>query len=145
MTNQEIFELMDRFERSAIRTLRLSRDGTTLEMSKDAPAAPAMISPAAPVPAAAQSAQPAAAASAPCESTIDAPLAGVFYAASAPGEAPFVREGDRVKQGDTVCLMEAMKMISEIPAPCDCIITRVLKENGALAGYGEPLFGYRPC
>ena len=145
MTNQEIFELMDRFGRSAIRTLRLSRDGTTLEMSKDAPAAPALTSPAAPVPAAAQSAQPAAAASAPCESTIDAPLAGVFYAASAPGEAPFVREGDRVKQGDTVCLMEAMKMISEIPAPCDCIITRVLKENGALAGYGEPLFGYRPC
>lgn len=136
---------MDRFERSAIRTLRLSRDGTTLEMSKDAPAAPALTSPAAPVPAAAQSAQPAAAASAPCEHTIDAQLVGVFYAASAPGEAPFVREGDRVKQGDTVCLMEAMKMISEIPAPCDCIITRVLKENGALAGYGEPLFGYRPC
>lgn len=145
MTNQEIFELMDRFERSAIRTLRLSRDGTTLEMSKDAPAAPALASPAALAPAATQSAQPAAAASAPCESTIDAPLAGVFYAASAPGEAPFVREGDRVKQGDTVCLMEAMKMISEIPAPCDCIITRVLKENGGLAGYGEPLFGYRPC
>lgn len=137
MTNQEIFELMDRFERSAIRTLRLSRDGTTLEMSKDTPAAPALASPAAPA--------PAAAASAPCESTIDAPLAGVFYAASAPGEAPFVREGDRVKQGDTVCLMEAMKMISEIPAPCDCVITRVLKENGALASYGEPLFGYRPC
>ena len=145
MTNQEIFELMDRFERSAIRTLRLSRDGTTLEMSKDAPAAPALTSPAAPAPVAVQSAQPAAASSAPCESTIDAPLAGVFYAASAPGEAPFVREGDRVKQGDTVCLMEAMKMISEIPAPCDCVITRVLKENGKLAGYGEPLFGYRPC
>lgn len=145
MTNQEIFELMDRFERSAIRTLRLSRDGTTLEMSKDAPAAPALTSPAAPAPVAVPSAQPAAAASAPCESTIDAPLAGVFYAASAPGEAPFVREGDRVKQGDTVCLMEAMKMISEIPAPCDCVITRVLKENGELAGYGEPLFGYRPC
>ena len=137
MTNQEILELMDRFERSAIRTLRLSRDGTTLEMSKDTPAAPALASPAAPA--------PAAAAAAPCASTIDAPLAGVFYAASAPGEAPFVREGDRVKQGDTVCLMEAMKMISEIPAPCDCVITRVLKENGALAGYGEPLFGYRPC
>lgn len=136
---------MDRFERSAIRTLRLSRDGTTLEMSKDAPAAPALTSPAAPAPVAVPSAQPAAAASAPCESTIDAPLAGVFYAASAPGEAPFVREGDRVKQGDTVCLMEAMKMISEIPAPCDCVITRVLKENGELAGYGEPLFGYRPC
>ena len=145
MTNQEIFELMDRFERSAIRTLRLSRDGTTLEMSKDAPAAPALTSPAAHEPVAVPSAQPAAAASAPCESTIDAPLAGVFYAACSPGEAPYVREGDRVKQGDTVCLMEAMKMISEIPAPCDCVITRVLRENGVLAGYGEPLIGYRPC
>lgn len=82
MTNQEIFELMDRFERSAIRTLRLSRDGTTLEMSKDAPAAPALTSPAAHEPVAVPSAQPAAAASAPCESTIDAPLAGVFYAAA---------------------------------------------------------------
>lgn len=144
MTNQEIFELMDRFERSAIRTLRLSRDGTTLEMSKDAPG-PSASALGTPAPAS-QDAQPAAAAApAPCERTIDAPLAGVFYAASAPGEAPFVREGDRVKQGDTVCLMEAMKMISEIPAPCDCIITRMLKENGELAGYGEPLFGYRPC
>ena len=142
MTNQEIFELMDRFERSAIRTLRLSRDGTTLEMSKDAPApvGPAVSALAEEAPGMQQAAAPAL-----CGSTIDAPLAGVFYAACSPGEAPYVREGDRVKQGDTVCLMEAMKMISEIPAPCDCVITRVLKENGALAGYGEPLFGYRPC
>lgn len=143
MTNQEIFELMDRFERSAIRTLRLSRDGTTLEMSKDALASPALTPSAVPAPAA-QGAQPAPAA-APDGGTINAPLAGVFYTASAPGEAPYVRVGERVKQGDTVCLMEAMKMISEIPAPCDCIITQVLKENGELAGYDEPLFGYQPC
>ena len=143
MTNQEIFELMDRFERSAIRMMRLSSDGTTLEMSKDAlaPAVPAMPAPAA----APEGAQTPASVSSPCADTINAPLAGVFYAASAPGEAPYVRVGDRVKQGDTVCLMEAMKMISEIPAPCDCVITSVLKENGELAGYDEPLFGYRPC
>ena len=159
MTNQEIFELMDRFERSSIRMLRLSTNAVTLEMSKDAPLALAMpgapVAPAAPVapvaPAApSASAAPAAAqesaktaASAP--GTITAPLEGVFYAAPAPGEAPFVRVGDRVKQGDTVCLMEAMKMISEIPAPCDCVITQVFKENGVLAGYGEPLFGVQPC
>ncbi len=150
MTNQEIFELMDRFERSSIRMLRLSTSAVTLEMSKDALLAPAMpaapIAPAAPVAPAASAAPVAAqecAVSAP--GTITAPMAGVFYAASAPGEAPFVRVGDRVKQGDTVCLMEAMKMISEIPAPCDCIITQVFKENGVLAGYGEPLFEVQPC
>ena len=149
MTNQVIFELMDRFERSSIRMLRLSTSAATLEMSKDAPLAPvAPVASAAPVaPAASAKGAPAAAqesaASAP--GTITAPLAGVFYAASAPGEAPFVRVGDRVKQGDTMCLMEAMKMISEIPAPCDCVITQVFKENGVLAGYGEPLFGVQPC
>ena len=42
-------------------------------------------------------------------------------------------------------LMEAMKMMSEIPAPCDCEITAVLKENGALVSFGEPLFRYQPC
>ena len=150
MTNQEIFELIDRFERSSIRMLRLSTSAVTLEMSKDALLAPAMpaalIAPAASVASAAPvAAQESAKTAASASGTITAPLAGVFYAASAPGEAPFVRVGDRVKQGDTVCLMEAMKMISEIPAPCDCIITQVLKENGELAGYGEPLFGYRPC
>lgn len=162
MTNQEIFELMDRFERSSIRMLRLSTNAVTLEMSKDAPLAPAIpaapaapVAPAAPGAPAASAAPPASAAPAAAQesaktaasapATITAPLAGVFYAASAPGEAPFVRVGDRVKQGDTVCLMEAMKMISEIPAPCDCVITQVFKENGVLAGYGEPLFGVQPC
>ena len=153
MTNQEIFELMDRFERSSIRMMRLSTNAVTLEMSKDAPLAPAM--PAAPAAPAASAAPPASAATAAAQEsaktaasapgTITAPLAGVFYAAPAPGEAPFVRVGDRVKQGDTVCLIEAMKMISEIPAPCDCVITQVFKENGVLAGYGEPLFGIQPC
>lgn len=153
MTNQEIFELMDRFERSSIRMMRLSTNAVTLEMSKDAPLAPAMpaapgapVAPAAPAASAAPTAaQESAKTAASAPGTITAPLAGVFYAAPAPGEAPFVRVGDRVKQGETVCLMEAMKMISEIPAPCDCVITQVFKENGMLAGYGEPLFGIQPC
>ena len=91
---------------------------------------------------------PAAVSAAPREAdgeAITAPLVGTFYAAPAPDQPPFVSVGDRVKKGQTVCLIEAMKMMSEIPAPCDCEITAVLKENGALVSFREPLFRYQPC
>ena len=128
MTNQEILELMDRFERSSLYTMKLSTGVFSLELSRGAGTSTAAAAPAA-----------------ESDEVIASPLAGVFYAAPEPGAEPYVRAGQTVSKGQTLCLMEAMKMISEIPAPCDCIITRVLKENGALAGYGEPLFGYRPC
>ena len=51
--------------------------------------------------------------------------------------------GDRVSKGQTVCLIEAMKMMSEVPAPCDCVIEEILKANGELVAFGEPLFHYR--
>ena len=76
---------------------------------------------------------------------IASPLAGVFYAAPEPGAEPYVRAGQTVSKGQTLCLIEAMKMMSEVSAPCDCVITQVLGENGALAPYGEPIFRYRPC
>jgi acetyl-CoA carboxylase biotin carboxyl carrier protein len=76
---------------------------------------------------------------------ITAPLVGTYYAAPAPGEAPFVRVGDTLKKGQTVCLIEAMKMMSEVPAPCDCVVTEVLKGDGELAAFGEALIRYRPC
>ena len=66
-------------------------------------------------------------------------------AAPAPDQAPFVLPGDRVSKGQTVCLIEAMKMMSEVPAPCDCVIESVCKSNGELVAFGEPLFRYRPC
>ena len=74
-----------------------------------------------------------------------APLVGTFYAAPAPEKPPFVQVGDRVKKGDTLCLIEAMKMMSEIPAPCDCVIEAVLKASGDLVSFGEPLLRYKPC
>ena len=70
---------------------------------------------------------------------------GTFYAAPAPDQPPFVSVGQRVKKGETVCLIEAMKMMSEVPAPCDCVIEAVLKEDGQLAAFGEPLLRYKPC
>ena len=140
MTNPEILELIDRFEAGSTARLKLTTSAYTLELEKPG-AAPAASSPAA-VPATA-TAKPAAKASA--DETICAPLVGAFYAASAPDAAPFVRVGDHVRKGQTVCLLEAMKMMSEVPAPCDGVITAVLKQNGELAAFGEALFRYQPC
>ena len=138
MTNQEIFDLMDCFQRSSIHTMKLSTQEFTIELSQGG--APASAAPAAAV-------SPTAPVSAPPveRSTVTAPLVGTFYAAPAPEKPPFVQVGDRVKKGDTLCLIEAMKMMSEIPAPCDCVIEAVLKTSGDLVSFGEPLLRYKPC
>ena len=138
MTNQEIFNLMDRFQRSSIHTMKLSTQEFTIELSRGGvPASAAPVAAAAP-------AMPAPAPEADGK-VVTAPLVGTFYAAPAPEKPPFVRAGDRVKKGDTLCLIEAMKMMSEIPAPCDCVIEAVLKESGELVSFGEPLLRYKPC
>ena len=141
MTNQELYDLMDRFEGSTLQSMKLSTGDFKIELTR-ACAAPAAAPAAAPV--AAPAAAPAPTAEKKEEGpVIKAPLVGTFYAAPAPDQPPFVAVGDRVSKGQTLCLMEAMKMMSEIPAPCDCIIEAVLKENGELASFQEPLFRYR--
>ena len=140
MTNQEIFDLMDRFQRSSLRSMKLSCQEFSIELEQGASAAAAAAPAAAPAPTAAAAPAPQ-----PESPVISAPLVGTYYAASAPDQPPFVNTGDRVKKGQTVCLIEAMKMMSEVPAPCDCVIEEVLKANGELAAFGEPLFRYRPC
>ena len=137
MTNQEIFDLMARFDRSSLRFLRLSKQDFSIELSREGAAAPA-------APAPAQAVQPAAPAQEEGQ-TVTSPLVGAFYLAPAPDQPPYVQVGDRVKKGQTLCLIEAMKMMSEIPAPCDCIIQEVLKEDGALVAFGDGLVRYLPC
>ena len=144
MTNQEIYDLMDRFQRSSIHSMKLSMEDFSIELAK----APVAAVPVQAAPVAAAVAAPAAAAEAPAQPelpAISAPLVGTYYAAPAPDQDPFVAVGARVKKGQTVCLIEAMKMMSEVPAPCDCVIEEVLKATGDLAAFGEPLFRYKPC
>ena len=139
MTNQEIFELMARFDQSGITTFKLNTKDFTLELGKGGSAAVPAAPVGAPAPAAA-ALTPAAQPDGPC---ITAPLVGTFYAASAPDAEPFVKVGDKVKKGQTVCLMEAMKMMNEVKAPCDCIIEAVLQQDGALVSFGDQLIRYR--
>ena len=145
MTNQDIFALMDRFERSALQSMKVSTGEYNIEFQKGAGAAQAVSAVPAAVPGPAESAPASAAPEEPQGPVITAPLVGTFYAAPAPDQAPFVQAGDRVAKGQTVCLLEAMKMMSEVPAPCDCVIEAVLKSSGELASFAEPLFRYRPC
>lgn len=139
MTNQELNDLLARFEGSSLSKLKLSTQEFTIEMER------AVSAPAAPVIPAAAAAPAAPAAAEPEGDAITAPMVGTFYTAPTPDQPPFVQVGDRVKKGDPLCLLEAMKMMSEVTAPCDCEITAVLKENGALVSFGDGLFGYRPC
>ncbi len=71
---------------------------------------------------------------------VKSPMVGTFYRASTPGGKPFVDVGNQVKEGDTICIVEAMKILNEIEADKSGTITRVLGENGQAVEYGQPLF-----
>lgn len=78
------------------------------------------------------------------EHIIKSPIVGTFYAGPSPEAGPFVRAGDKVEAGQTVCIIEAMKLMNEIEADISGEIARVLVENGQPVEYGEPLFALRP-
>ncbi len=69
-----------------------------------------------------------------------APLVGVFYAAPSPEEVAYVQVGDSVKEGQVLCLIEAMKMMSEITAPCDGVIKQIYVKNQDVVEFDQPLF-----
>jgi len=79
----------------------------------------------------------------PATQTVNAPIVGTFYAAPAPGAEPFVRPGSLVKPGDTLCIIEAMKLMNEIEAEEELIIVDVLVKDGQMVEYGQPLFAVR--
>ncbi len=103
--------------------------------------APAVAAPAAhaTAPAAAAPAAPAVA-EAPAGHVVKSPMVGTFYRSSAPGSAPFVDVGASVKEGDTLCIIEAMKLLNEIDADATGTIKQILVENGQPVEFGQPLF-----
>ena len=102
-----------------------------------APTMPAYLPAPGTPPAAAPEAAPA---PAPSGKIIKSPMVGTFYRASAPGAKPFVEVGDTVKQGQPVCIVEAMKILNEIESEIDGVVRQVLVENGQPVEYGQALF-----
>jgi acetyl-CoA carboxylase biotin carboxyl carrier protein len=124
--------------------VRISRypQGAAVAAAPAAPVAIAAPAPAAAAPAAAEA--PAAATAAPAEAEeegflVAAPMVGTFYAASSPGAAPYVQVGDRVNEGDTLCIIEAMKMMNQIEADVSGVVKSIRVQNGEPVEYGQTL------
>ena len=141
-----IHELLGIMKENDLDALKVKMGDQTYELVRREPgptvmgAPPAAASPVpASVPSAAQNAPPPA-----NVKRITAPLVGVFYRSSAPGAEPFVNVGDRVQEGQTVCILEAMKLMNEITSDYGGIITRIIPENGELVSLGEEMFWIEP-
>jgi len=104
--------------------------------------APAMTMAAPALAGAAQTAAPAAPAAAeiPAGHMVKSPMVGTFYRSSSPGAKPFVEVGSQIKEGETICIVEAMKILNEIESDKSGTITKILCENGQAVEYGQPLF-----
>ncbi|RMH60653.1 MAG: acetyl-CoA carboxylase biotin carboxyl carrier protein [Zetaproteobacteria bacterium] len=77
--------------------------------------------------------------------TVTSPMVGTFYRAPSPDAEPFVREGQKVRKGDVLCIIEAMKLMNEIEAEYDGTVDRILVENATPVEYGQPLFVITPA
>ena len=146
MELKEIKELMAAFDASTSSYFEIEEQGLKLKLKKptavQVQAAPVSVQP---QPVAVVESQAAPVSAAPQEEKPDgdlvlAPLVGVFYSAPSPEEKPYVQVGDKVKAGQVLCLIEAMKMMSEITAPKDGVIKEIYVKNQDVVGFEEQLF-----
>ncbi|HEX6900467.1 MAG TPA: acetyl-CoA carboxylase biotin carboxyl carrier protein [Thermoanaerobaculia bacterium] len=165
MTFEQIKELIELIARNRLQGLELERSGFRLKidgqqaqqavaMPTEAAAAPLT---AAPAPAMATSALAAAPASAPAPAAapapagppagshiVTSPIVGTFYRAPSPDADPFVEVGSRVKKGQVLCIIEAMKLMNEIESDADGTVAEIYPQNAQAVEFGEPLFAIRP-
>ena len=138
MELETLFQLMDRVSRSDLSALEWRQGEDAVVLKREMTAAPAAVP-------AVQASVPSSNA-APAEDDaelVTAPMVGTYYAAASPDEAPFVKVGQKVNKGDVLCIIEAMKMMSEITAQYDGVVAEILAENGQAVGFGAPLLRLR--
>ena len=153
MDSKRLAEIADVMEDRGLTRVRVEEpDGTAVELERASAAQPVAVpmpmpsamaapvaapatAPAAPEPAA----QAPAAAPEPQGVEVTAPMVGVFYAAPAPGDEPFVRVGSKVKAGETLCMIEAMKVLNEVAAEADGEVLEICVADGDLVEFGSCL------
>lgn len=161
MQYEELVKLIDKLDQSSLAYFEFTNDNERLLLAKEVPqvAAPAPVvvtdvtesaaltapaSLAAPAPVAAPEVVEAPAASAPALAAagkeVPAPMVGVVYLQANPDADPYVQVGDSVKKGQVLCLIEAMKLMNEIVAPQDGVVSAILVENENIVEYGQALF-----
>lgn len=152
MNTRNVKSLIDMMEKSSLTALEVEEEGCKIRLERSVQgnafvqAAP-MMTPvlqepvmAAPAAQPVLQAAPAAAPEAPAGKEIKAPMVGVFYASASPESDPFVTVGQRVKKGDVLCIIEAMKLMNEITAELEGEIIEICAQNGQIIEYGQPLF-----
>ena len=148
---EEIKEFIAVLEGSSLSVLEIQKeDGSKIHLEKPQQIVRTTVAPQAPVavaPAPVSAPAPVVAEEAPVQQetgrTINSPIVGVFYVAPSPDSEPYAPVGKKVKKGDTVCIVEAMKCMNEIQAEESGEIVEVLVKDGELVEYGQPLFRIR--
>ena len=147
MDIRKVKKLIELLDESGIAEIEITEGEESVRISRYSPSAlAAPVAMAAPVPLAVAAAAPAAA-PAPVPATepeedgfeVAAPMVGTFYASASPGAAPYVQVGDRVNEGDTLCIIEAMKMMNQIEAEVSGVIKSIRVQNGEPVEYGQTL------
>jgi acetyl-CoA carboxylase biotin carboxyl carrier protein len=147
MDLRKLKKLIDLVQESGIAELEITEGEEKVKIVKGGRAVPEVVAmlpapTAAPAPAAPAGAAPPTPAEVPPKvegHVLKSPMVGTFYRAPSPGAKPFVEVGDTVKAGQTVCIIEAMKLLNEIEADKDGVVKAILAENGQPVEYGEPL------
>ena len=151
MDLRKLKTLIDLVSESNISELEITEADGKVRIVKSDPAAAVALqpvyaaAPAAPVVAAAAPVAAAAAVAAPAEPVetghvVKSPMVGTFYRASSPNAKPFADVGQQIKEGEAICIIEAMKIMNEIEADKSGTITKILCENGQAVEFGQPLF-----
>lgn len=143
MDSKRLVEIADVMEDRGLTRVRVEEpDGTAVELERASAAQPVAVPMPMPgavtAPAVAPVAMPAAAPE-PKGTEVTAPMVGVFYAAPAPGDEPFVRVGSKVKAGETLCIIEAMKVLNEVTAEADGEVLEICVADGDLVEFGSCL------